>query len=103
VFGDGLVRILSTPGHTPGHQVLLVKLAKAGNVVLSGDLYHLQADRPDRSGRGAQVMVVNVNRADTLASMARVEDPVRNLHARVIVQHDPSDYQRLPKSPAYLD
>jgi glyoxylase-like metal-dependent hydrolase (beta-lactamase superfamily II) len=103
VFGDGLVRILKTPGHTPGHQVLLVKLAKTGNVVLSGDLYHLQADRPKRSGGGAQYMVVNVSRADSLASMDRVEDLLRNLHARLIVQHDPSDYKRLPRSPAYLD
>jgi glyoxylase-like metal-dependent hydrolase (beta-lactamase superfamily II) len=103
VFGDGLVRILKTPGHTPGHQVLLVKLAKTGYVLLSGDLYHLQADRPKPSGGDAQVMVVNVNRADTLASMDRVEDLVRNRHARLIVQHDPSDYKRLPKSPAYLD
>ncbi|HEY1726407.1 MAG TPA: N-acyl homoserine lactonase family protein [Steroidobacteraceae bacterium] len=103
VFGDGLVRILKTPGHTPGHQVLLVKLTKTGNVVLSGDLYHLQADRPKQSGGGAQVMIVNVDRAETLASMDRVEDLVRNLHARLIVQHDPADYKRLPKSPAYLD
>src|SRR6266446_3644226 len=29
VFGDGSVTILSTPGHTPGHQSLLVRLPKA--------------------------------------------------------------------------
>ena len=103
VFGDGLVRILRTPGHTPGHQVLMVKLAKSGIVVLSGDLYHRQADRPSRSGAGAQVMRVNSSRADTLASMDRVEDLIRNTHARLIVQHDPGDYSRLPKSPAYME
>ncbi len=104
VFGDGLVRILRTPGHTPGHQVLLVKLAKTGPVLLSGDLYHLRADRPLRpGGGGAQVMIVNVNRADTLASMDRVEEMLRNLHARLIVQHDPADYGKLPKPPGYLE
>ncbi len=102
VFGDGLVRILKTPGHTPGHQVLMVKLPKSGTVVLSGDLYHLQADRPSRVG-APQVMRVNVSRADTLASMDRVEDIIRNKHARLIVQHDPGDYKRLPKSPAFMD
>src|SRR5690606_34110326 len=40
VFGDGSVRILSTPGHTPGHQILLLRLANAGTIILSGDLYH---------------------------------------------------------------
>src|SRR5688572_29077316 len=36
VFGDGSVTIVSTPGHTPGHQVLLVKLPKTGALILSG-------------------------------------------------------------------
>ncbi len=104
VFGDGAVRILRTPGHTPGHQVLLVKLPKSGPVLLSGDLYHLRTDRPTAAGgAGAQVMRVNVSRADTLASMDRVETLLHRLHARLIVQHDPQDYRRLPKSPAYLD
>jgi len=40
VFGDGTVVIKSTPGHTPGHQSLFLKLANTGNVLLSGDLYH---------------------------------------------------------------
>ena len=48
VFGDSLVTIMSTPGHTPGHQSLLLRLAKTGTLVLSGDLAHFQSnwDRP---------------------------------------------------------
>ncbi len=62
VFGDGSVRILKTPGHTPGHQVLFVKLKKAGVVVLSGDLWHQRASvKPHR------VPGFNASRADTLA------------------------------------
>src|SRR5262245_23694000 len=45
VFGDGSVVIIATPGHTPGHQSLLVNLRKTGPVVLSGDLYHYPAER----------------------------------------------------------
>src|SRR5882724_6762150 len=37
VFGDGSVTIISTPGHTPGHQSLMVRLPKTGVVLLSGD------------------------------------------------------------------
>jgi glyoxylase-like metal-dependent hydrolase (beta-lactamase superfamily II) len=40
VFGDGTVVIKQTPGHTPGHQVLALNLAKTGTVVMTGDLYH---------------------------------------------------------------
>ncbi len=103
VFGDGRVRILKTPGHTPGHQVLLLKLPKSGALLLSGDLYHLRSDRPAHPGASAQMMPFNTNRAETLASMDRVEGIVRNAHARLIVQHDPDDFRHLPKPPAYLD
>jgi len=96
VFGDGTVRILKTPGHTPGHQVLLVRL-KSGSVVLSGDLWHLRSDVT-----GGLVYAGNVDRAATLASFDRVQKLLVNLHARLIVQHDPQDYQALPKLPAYL-
>ena len=98
VFGDGTVMILRTPGHTPGHQVLKLKLQKSGTVILSGDLYHLQANRTFK-----RVPVYNVSRADTLASMSRVETIIKNTHARLIVQHDPNEFQALPKPPAYLD
>jgi N-acyl homoserine lactone hydrolase len=98
VFGDGTVMILRTPGHTPGHQVLKLKLQKSGTVILSGDLYHLRANRLSK-----RVPVYNVNRADTLASMTRVETILRNTHGRLIVQHDAKDFQALPRPPAYLD
>ena len=42
VFGDGSVTVLSTPGHTPGHQSLLVLLTRTGALVLSGDAVHFR-------------------------------------------------------------
>jgi glyoxylase-like metal-dependent hydrolase (beta-lactamase superfamily II) len=98
VFGDGSVRILRAYGHTPGHQVLLVHLARSGNVILAGDLYHTRDNREHR-----RVPDVNTDRADTLASMDRVEHLAERLHARVIIQHSPEDFRSLPKFPAYLE
>lgn len=98
VFGDGSVRILKAPGHTPGHQALEVKLKKAGVVMLGGDLYHLRSNRQFR-----RVPVFNTERADTLASMDRIEKITSNTKARLVVQHDPVDFKALPKFPAYLD
>jgi glyoxylase-like metal-dependent hydrolase (beta-lactamase superfamily II) len=60
VFGDGTVRILKAPGHTPGHQVLLLTLPKAGKVLLSGDLYHLRRDRQQKL-----IPLFNTDRAET--------------------------------------
>jgi N-acyl homoserine lactone hydrolase len=103
VFHDGTVRILRAPGHTPGHQVLLLKLAKSGPVLLSGDLYHLRSDRPRAGLTSARVMLINTNRADSLASVERIETILKNTHARLIIQHDPGDFKLLPASPAYLE
>ncbi|MGH2465299.1 MAG: N-acyl homoserine lactonase family protein, partial [Candidatus Limnocylindrales bacterium] len=62
VFGDGSVVIVQTPGHTVGHTVLLLRLAEAGPIVLSGDLWHLVESRIHR-----RVPTFNVDRAQTLA------------------------------------
>jgi N-acyl homoserine lactone hydrolase len=103
VFHDGTVRILRAPGHTPGHQVLLLKLAKSGSVLLSGDLYHLRSDRPHPGGATVRLMTINTDRAESLASVDRVETILKNSHARLIIQHDPDDIKLLPVSPAYLE
>jgi N-acyl homoserine lactone hydrolase len=98
VFGDGSVRILSAPGHTPGHQVLLLQLGKAGVVVLSGDLYHTRENQKQH-----RVPVFNTNRADTLASFDRIDKIVKHRKARFVIQHVKEDLAALPKFPAYLD
>jgi N-acyl homoserine lactone hydrolase len=97
VFGDGTVKILKSPGHTAGHQALLIRLAETGPVILSGDLYHTRENRQYQ-----RVPTFNHNRADTLASMNRIETIARNIGARIIVQHDPRDFETLPKAPGYL-
>ena len=97
VFGDGSVRILSMPGHTPGHQVLEVRLPQAGTVLLAGDLYHSRENRQFR-----RVPRVNTDREQTLASMRRFEAIAVRDHARVVIPHDPRDIADLPRFPAWL-
>src|ERR1700682_3095652 len=67
VFGDGSITILSTPGHTPGHQSLLVKLPKTGALVLSGDAVHFKANWDNRV-----VPSLNADQEQTKASMERI-------------------------------
>jgi glyoxylase-like metal-dependent hydrolase (beta-lactamase superfamily II) len=94
VFGDGDVVTLFTPGHTPGHHSLLVKL-KSGNVLLTGDLYHTTVARQKRS-----LPSFNTSREQTLASMDRFEALAKKLNAKVIIQHEPNDIALLPAFPA---
>lgn len=83
VFGDGRVRIIPAPGHTPGHQVLLVDLDEEGPVVLAGDLYHFRESRSDR-----RVPSINVDSALTVATMERIEQLVVDQGAQLWIEHD---------------
>ena len=94
VFGDGKRVMLNLPGHTPGHHGLLVRLA-SGPVLLSGDTYHFTEQVAHRG-----VPPFNTNRAESLASMDRFDRLGRNLHADVIIQHEPADVAKLPAFPA---
>ena len=93
VFGDGRVTILTMPGHTEGHQALLVRLA-SGPVLISGDQYHFTANR-----EVGGVPSFNVDRADTLASHDRFEKLAANLRPKVIIQPEPDDVANLPAFP----
>ncbi len=97
VFGDGSVQIIQSPGHTVGHTVLLVHLADAGPILFSGDLWHLAESRAHR-----RVPPFNFDRAQTLASMDKVEALVAATGARVIIQHEADDIATLPQFPDYL-
>lgn len=98
VFGDGSVSILRTPGHTPGHQVLMLHLPTTGTVILSGDLYHTR-----ENFRFSRLPRFNDSRAETLASFDRVRRLMERHGARLVIQHDPEDIAALPALPAYLD
>lgn len=86
VFGDGTVKILEMPGHTPGHSVLLLNMPQAGPVLLAGDLYHRKESRALR-----RVPRFNWNEPATLESMDKFEALAADLGARVILQHEPDD------------
>jgi N-acyl homoserine lactone hydrolase len=93
VFEDGRVVVLMTPGHTPGHLSLLVKLG-GGNVLLSGDLWAthdnvLKDEMPD----------FNTSRAETAASRERFRRLASKLDATIILQHEVTDIAKLPAFP----
>jgi N-acyl homoserine lactone hydrolase len=97
VFGDGAVVLLLTPGHTPGHQCLYVKLAKTGGVVLSGDLYHYPAERTlkDFNPYGAKTSETEI------ASRAKIETFLKKHNAQLWIGHDILQFAKLKKSPEY--
>lgn len=98
VFGDGTVVIKSAPGHTPGHQVLFVKLKKTGPVILAGDLYHYPIERT--TGR---VPTFEFNADESRTSRQKIEAFVKQTGAKLWIEHDAPTFASLPKAPKYVD
>lgn len=98
VFGDGSVVIRQAHGHTEGHTVLYVKLAKTGGVVLSGDLYHYPAERTLN-----RLPTFEVSEAGTQAAREELEQFLRRTNAALWIQHDLVAHRKLQKAPEYYD
>jgi glyoxylase-like metal-dependent hydrolase (beta-lactamase superfamily II) len=98
IFGDGTLVIKATPGHTPGHQVLFVKLAKFGPVILSGDLYHY----PEEIATG-KTPTFEFDAAMSAKSRAVMQAFVKQTGAKLWIEHDKITHANLPKAPKYLD
>ncbi|MCB2114800.1 MAG: N-acyl homoserine lactonase family protein [Rhodobacteraceae bacterium] len=94
VFGDGTVVMMTMPGHTEGELALLVLLAGTGPVLLSGDVAHFHGQI-----EGGVVPSFNADRAESLASMARLREVAANLKAKLVIQHEPEDVALLPAFP----
>ncbi len=98
VFGDGTVIIKQTPGHTPGHQVLFLKLPKTGPVLVAGDLYHYNEERFTD-----HVPSFEYNKEQSLASRAKIEEFLKTSGAQLWIEHDFAANAKLKKSPAYYE
>ena len=94
VFGDGSVLLISTPGHTPGHQALFLRLPETGNLVLSGDLYHY----PESREHGL-VPIFNTDPDQTRASMNRIESLLEQTGADLWIEHDAALAESLQLAP----
>ena len=97
VFGDGTVVLKFTPGHTPGHQALYVKLAKTGGVVLSGDLYHYGEERTLRR------MPKEEESTGTPASREMMERFLKEKSAQLWIGHSTTFFKLATKSPGWYD
>ncbi len=98
VFGDGTVVIKYAPGHTPGHQVLFLKLPKTGPVLLGGDLWHY----PEERGTG-KAPSIESNKEQTLASRKAIEAFLKASGAQLWIQHNVATFRRLKTAPQYFD
>ena len=99
VFGDGKAIIKAAPGHTPGHQVLVLNLASLGKLMIAGDLYHYPAERGFRRAPPDNEFDV----AQSAASRATIEQYLAATKATILIQHEWAAVAKLKKSPQYYE
>lgn len=98
VFGDKSVVIKAAPGHSPGHQVLYLKLKQTGPVVLGGDLYHYPEERTRKL-----IPITEFNADQTVASRAAIEAFLAKTGAQLWIQHDFNASAKLNKAPLFYE
>jgi N-acyl homoserine lactone hydrolase len=98
VFGDGSVTLISTPGHTPGHQSLLVHLKNSGFIILSGDVVHSEENFEKN-----RVPSLNTNNAESIASMQKIRQMIAMYKATLFINHDKKQTDKLKLLPAFYD
>jgi len=98
VFGDGSVRIISTPGHTPGHQSLMLDLPKTGWLILSGDAAHFLDNFDHR-----RVPSMNTDKDQTVASMQQLSELMAQNHAQLWINHDARQNAGIRHAPEFYE
>jgi N-acyl homoserine lactone hydrolase len=98
IYGDGSVTLVSTPGHTPGHQSLLVHLKNSGFIILSGDVVHSEENFEKNI-----VPSLNTDKAQSIASMEKIRQMVATYKAKLLINHDKKQTDTLKLLPAFYD
>jgi N-acyl homoserine lactone hydrolase len=98
VFGDGSVTLVSTPGHTPGSQSLLVHLKNSGFIILSGDVAH-----SEENFEKDIVPTLNTDKAASIASMEKIRGMIATYKATFFINHYKVQTDTLKLLPAFYD
>lgn len=98
IFGDGSVRLIATPGHTPGHSSLAVRLPKSGTVILSGDVAHFERNFIHR-----RIPTFNFDAGQTKASMDKIDRLIQAEKAQFWINHDAEQSATIPHAPKWIE
>lgn len=93
LFGDGSVTLIPTPGHTPGHQSLLIK-TKQRQILLAGDACYLRRTLEEMR------LPAIVHDADQMLKSLQTLKKLEAKGAEIFYGHDPEFWSAVPQAPA---
>ena len=100
LFGDHSVYIHRTVSHTPGSQIMVVRLPKTGTVVLTSDAVYLKENLEKNILPSVGSVYDPVGMLDAYAWVRRLQD---SESADVIYAHDPDVFKAHKHSPEYYE
>lgn len=98
VYGDGVVKMVHTPGHSPGHTSFLINLPHTGNVLLAVDAAYTKDHWEDKALPGFLASTV-----DAVRSVEKLRTVAERTEALVVTGHDPEAWPSFRKAPEYYD
>jgi glyoxylase-like metal-dependent hydrolase (beta-lactamase superfamily II) len=100
IFGDGSVVVKRSVGHTPGSQMLLVRLPKTGPIILTSDNVYLRENVEKN-------IPPNITLAYDPAGILRAYEWIRYMQATekadFFTAHDPDAFKALKKPPEFYE
>lgn len=96
MFEDGSVQFIATPGHTPGHQSLLLKLENSGTIIISGDISYYKENYEQQG-----IPTFNADEEESRASILKIKQLVADNNAQLWIQHDKNLFNSLKTSPEF--
>jgi glyoxylase-like metal-dependent hydrolase (beta-lactamase superfamily II) len=94
LFGDGTIRMIFTPGHSPGHQSFLITLPNTGPVLLTIDAAYTLDHWEDKALPG--LVCSSVDAANSVAKLKKIAE---DTGALLVTGHDPDNWNTFKKAP----
>lgn len=94
LFGDGVIRMIFTPGHSPGHQSFLVTLPNSGPILLAIDAAYTVDHWDNKALPG--LVCSSVDAANSVAKLHKIAE---DTGAIVVTGHDPDTWKSFRKGP----
>ncbi len=98
LFNDGAIQIYFTPGHTPGHQSILVNLPKSGSMFFTADACYTCENL--RSGTLPGLMW---NAGETVRTVQRIRFLQDTHGVTIVTGHDPEEWKKFRQAPEYYE
>ena len=97
LYNDGSICLISTPGHTPGHMSLLLRLRGTGPIILAADVAHYAFNLEQHL-----VPTMNSSKEESLRSMERIQRLAAEEGAMIWLNHDIDQSATFPHAPAHM-